>query len=310
MSGDAVKDLVVVTAIFNPRRFKSRIRLYERFRDYMESCGVRLVTVEVAFGERPFEIDGKDVIRLRSKSELWHKERALNIGIRHALKNPDARYVAWVDADVHFSREDWATETKHALQHYKVVQMFGQAAHCDPNDEILWTCPSAFKVFVEKGFHQFPPIDTKYIANGHPGLAWACTRDAFENLEGLLDTCISGSSDTLMAWALRGRWDGYLPPDPLSQGYVDAIKRWARRCDLHIRQNVGYVPGACLHRWHGKSEERGYGKRWSIISFHKFDPETDLVADTNGLYAWVPGHKPHLEQDLRLSFSARNEDCI
>ncbi|HTW95129.1 MAG TPA: hypothetical protein VMD30_10065, partial [Tepidisphaeraceae bacterium] len=207
-------------------------------------------------------------------------------------------------------RPDWAEETVHALQHYKVVQMFGQCGYCSADDEVLWTCPSAFKVFVEKGYHQLPPIATAYIAKGHPGLAWAATTDAIQNLEGLLDISITGSGDTLMAWALRGRWDGYLPPDPLTPGYIAAIRRWARRCDLHIRQNVGYVPGTCLHHWHGKSEQRGYLKRWSITSFHKFDPDQDLVIDSNGLYAWRPGHKPHLEHDLRLSFHERNEDAL
>lgn len=304
-------DLTVVTAMFNPRRFASRMRLYRDFSAYVKAAGCRLVTVEAALGDRVHETDaGEDVIQLRTGCELWHKERLLNIGIRHALATrPKTKYVAWIDADVTFSRPDWAQATVHALQHHDVVQMFGQAAFCNRNDEILWHCPSAFRVFEQKGFHQEPPIKARYIAQGHPGLAWAATADALYRLEGLLDTCISGSGDTLMAWALRGRWDGYLPPDPLTAGYVDVMKRWARRCDMHIRQNVGYVPGCCLHRWHGKSELRGYDKRWSIISFHKFDPHQDLVTDGNGLLKWS-GEKPHLEHDLRLSMSARNEDAI
>lgn len=305
--------LTVVTAIFNPRRFKSRINLYNKFAAYVRAAGCRLVTVEAAFGERDHEIAkfNNDTIQLRTTSELWQKERMLNIGIQHAIdSDPSTKFVAWIDADVAFSRPDWAEATVHALQHYEVVQMFGQAANLDPNAEVQWTCPSAFKVFLEKGYHQIPPVATQYIAKGHPGLAWACRVSAWKNLEGLLDTCISGSGDTLMAWALRGRWDGYLPPDPLSSGYVQNIKQWARRCDLHIRQNVGYVQGTCMHFWHGKSQLRGYDKRWQIISFHKFDPNTDIVYDPNGLWEWRAGHKPLLEQDLRLSSSSRNEDSI
>lgn len=304
--------LTVVTVYFNPRRFATRMRLYRQFAEYVRRSGCRLITVEVAFGERDFEISGPDTINLRSQCEIWHKERALNIGIRYALESdPSCRYLAWIDADVSFVKLDWPEETVHALQHHQCVQMFGQAAYLNPDDEVLWTCDSAFKVFQGKGFHQIPPIDCRYIAKGHPGLAWACRREMWENLEGLLDTGISGSGDTLMAWALRGRWDGYLPPDPLSTGYTAALKRWARRCDVHVRENVGYVPGVCLHHWHGKSALRGYDKRWQIISFHKFDPDTDLVVDaSSGLYMLRPGHKPHLEYDLRLSSSSRNEDSI
>jgi len=286
--------------------------LYNDFAEYIRKAGCRLITVEAQLGERPFETIAfsEDDIRRRTGSCLWHKERLINIGIEHALKtDPGTKYIAWIDADVTFSDPDWATETIHALQHYDVVQMFGQAAFCDPNDEILWTCPSAFKIFHDKGFHQNPPINIKYIASGHPGLAWAATANAIRRLEGLLDMCISGSGDTLMAWALRGRWDGYLPPEPLSPGYIEAIKAWAHRCDMHIRENVGFVPGTCLHRWHGKSQLRGYDKRWRIISYHGFDPYQDIVRDHNGLYKWQ-GDKPKLEQDLRLSFESRNEDDI
>lgn len=305
------KSLTIVTCIFNPRRFRSRIQLYHQFVAYVRAAGCRLVTVEITLGDRPHEISGDDVIHLRTQCELWHKERALNIGIAHALSTePATKYVAWIDADVTFSRPDWVAETVHALQHYHVVQMFGQAAYLNPDCEVLWTCPSAFKIFIDKGYHQCPPVQPHYIAKGHPGLAWACRAETWRNLEGLMDTAISGSGDTLMAWALRGRWDGYLPPDPLTDGYTAHLRKWARRCDIHVRENVGYVAGTCLHFWHGKSEQRGYDKRWQIISFHKFDPGRDLIEDDNGLWAWRPGHKPHLEHDLRLSSSQRNEDSI
>lgn len=303
--------LTVVTSFFNPCRFASRRRLYNDFAAYVRKAGCRLVTAEAVLGDRPFETPpGPDTLHLRASSFLWHKERLINLGLEHARKtDPSAKYFAWIDSDVQFADPDWAAETVQALQHHDVVQMFGQCSFCDINDEVIWNCPSAFKVFAQKGYHQQPPIATKYIANGHPGLAWAATGDALYRLEGLLDCCISGSGDTLMAWALRGRWDGYLPRDPLTPGYVDAIKQWARRCDMHVRQNIGYVPGTCLHRWHGKAEQRGYDKRWQIISFHRFDPRQDLVIETSVLYKWS-GEKPHLENDLRLSLSSRNEDAV
>ena len=67
--------------------------------------------------------------------------------------------------------------------------------------------------------------------------------------------------------------------------------------------------GALAHHWHGPSSSRGYEKRWSIASFHQFDPETDLIDDpSNGMLRWA-GNKPQLEQDMRMSLSLRNEDA-
>lgn len=45
------------------------------------------------------------------------------------------------------------------------------------------------------------------------------------------------------------------------------------------------------------------------MSFHQFDPMTDLRPDDNGLFRWA-GNKPQLEDDIRLSLGARNEDEI
>jgi hypothetical protein len=111
-----------------------------------------------------------------------------------------------------------------------------------------------------------------------------------------------------MSNCLKGGWDTYLPGAPSAE-MIASIKAWAAKCDRYVRGNVGYVRGACLHHWHGRSEARGYEKRWSILSFHHFDPAADLAVDSQGLYKWA-GNKPRLEDDIRLSLSLRNEDEI
>ncbi len=85
------------------------------------------------------------------------------------------------------------------------------------------------------------------------------------------------------------------------------MQRWAARCDEHVRGNVGFTRGSLLHHWHGKSETRGYEKRWSVLAYHQFDPLTDLITDSQGMLRWA-GNKPRLEDDIRLSLGARNED--
>ena len=48
--------LHVVACISNPVRYRSRWRLHERFAAEMARAGVNLVTVELAYGERPFVV--------------------------------------------------------------------------------------------------------------------------------------------------------------------------------------------------------------------------------------------------------------
>lgn len=313
MKSKSVDRLYAVCVVFNPHNFKSRIRLYKEFAPYIEFCGAKLLTVEIAFGDRPFEVttpDNKWNIQLRTNHVIWHKERAFNIAIKRLKKlAPKWNKVALLDADVSFSSHHWVKDAIHALDHYKIIQLFSQAAHLNAKEEILWYCRSVFHDWVvKKGFHQNPPMHHKHYTGGHPGLAWAIRRDAFQQLEGLLDFTISGSGDLMMANALMG--NVLLSTRPgISPGFKSALEGWQKKCDEHIKGNVGFIHGVCLDHWHGKSEHRGYEKRWDIMNFHQFDPATDIVMGENGLWEWA-GNKHQLEQDIRLSTMKRNEDSI
>lgn len=302
----------VVCVVFNPHGFKSRIRLYHEFKKYMLSCGVKLMTVEIAFKKRPFDVTNDSDewnIQLRSNHVIWHKEKALNIGIKKLYKViPNFEKFAWVDADVLFLNPNWVKDAVNALDHYQVIQLFSQVGHLTQHHEIQWTCKGVFYDWVhKKGFHQFPDIPLKYLSGGHPGLAWAMRRDTYENLGGLLDFTVSGSGDLMMCNALRGNVLMSTKPG-ITAGFKSALQSWQAKCDKHVKGNVGYINGCVVDYFHGKSENRGYEKRWDIMNFHQYDPATDIVTGENGLWEYA-GNKPKLEQDLRYSTMLRNEDA-
>src|SRR6185312_15440002 len=125
--------LHVVTAISNTNRYRSRYELYREFEPYVLNSGGDLYTVEMAFGDRPHEVTVRTNpkhLQLFSSTELWHKENMINLGV--ARLPSDWKYVAWIDADVSFTRHDWVKETLHQLQHYDVVQMFEDAYDLAP----------------------------------------------------------------------------------------------------------------------------------------------------------------------------------
>jgi len=305
--------LYVVTVIFNPRRFLSRYRLYRTFEKQVADAGAKLMTVEIAFGDRPFEVTSSDDpwnVQLRTSAELWHKERALNIGIQRILQlAPGAKYIAWVDADVTFARSDWAQETVHMLQHHPVVQMFGGAINLSPSEEILWRARSMACGIQKHGKPVWNcPDKVLYGVKDHPGLAWAFRRSTLDAMGGLLDFCIAGSADLHMI----GSWTGNFMlghPDTLSPAYKEALRNYAEIGYAAVQGNVGYVKGEVMHHWHGKTSERGYDKRWEIMVKHKFNPHLDLKTDASGLLAFT-GRNPKLASDIRLSLSLRNEDSI
>lgn len=291
--------LHVLTTLFNPVRYNSRYFNYNLFERHVESAGAILYTVEIAFGGRKFEITTPDnprhlQLRANDEQEIWLKENSINLLMQRLPV--DAKYLAWIDADVKFVRPDWAQETLHLLQHYQFLQMFSKAQDLGPDYEPLSVTPG----YVFGQFNQPEDIDPNtdkpfyYYYGGktkdgqwsyrHPGFAWAARRSALDLVGGLIDHTILGSADWMMAHALFGDVE-----KTISQGYTDNYKRltreWQARAERHIQRNVGYMPGTVNHYFHGKKSNRHYSDRWKLLVDTKFDPLTDLKRDTQGLYA-------------------------
>ncbi len=311
--------LYVLTPVFNPRRWNSRTKLYGNFAAWCARSNVQLLTIEVAFGRRDFAITdaaNRWHLQLRTNNELWHKERALNLGLQrlHQLA-PGWEYVAWMDSDVKLARDDWPTEAAHLLQHYAVVQMFGEATMLGPQHEHNYTAQGILKNYRTYGTIEWG--DTPGLRShrgcysprrGHPGLAWAFRRWELDQVGGWFDTCVNGSGDLYMAGCYTGK-PTLAIPDVATPGYRAAILRYGERCEAKVRRNVSFMPGLALHYWHGKAATRGYDSRWQILTRHRFDPVTDLTVDSQGLYRWA-GNKPQLEYEMRESLAERNEDSI
>jgi hypothetical protein len=300
-------DLHVVTAISNPVRYRSRYALYRQVAKRITDGGAILWTIELALGDRPFmvtEDDNPRHIRVRSPFELWHKENLLNIAISRLPL--DARYIAWIDADIQFARPDWVTETIEQLQHHDIVQMFSHAQDVGPNYEPNGTPHVGFMYsFVHGLLHGEPHT---YSAHAHPGYAWAGRREALDRLGGLVDWAILGSADTHMALALIGE-EPINPTMPLSAAYKRRTQIWKNRADELIQKNVGYVAGTLNHFWHGKKRDRKYRDRWQILVQAGYDPDLDIKLDSQGVLQLTPGNLK-LRDGIREYMRLRNEDSI
>lgn len=341
--------LHVMTVLSNPPRFRSRYNLYREYAKRVLDSSAILHTCEIAFGQRHFEItdpNNPHHLQLRTSHEIWHKENALNILIQHARRlYPDMRYVAWIDADILFARPDWAQETLHQLQHFKVVQMFSHAQDLGPNSEpydgirpgFMWSYLNE-----RPNPHDMPegwdwatsghsvsdgvgPMDCYYpparAALGkiswrftHPGFAWAARLSALDDLSvgaygPLVDWAILGSGDYHMATALVGHVEYSLSPQ-MPGRYRQLCWEWQREAEKHIRRNVGCVPGVVNHGWHGKRAARLYDKRWKFLAVSRFNPDQDLKRDTQGIWQLNDrgADSITLRDGLRAYARLRNED--
>ena len=311
----------VIAVISNPIRYQSRWRLFKQFEQHITKLGAKLLIVEQQFGERHFlctERNNPLHVQVRTRDELWHKENMINIGIQHLSQyDPEWEYVAWIDADLHFNRDDIILETAQQLQHYEIVQMFSYAIDLDPDYGIHRTYNGFVYMYQQNNY--CPPNGTGrggyYLydqkAYWHPGFAWAARRSAIDKTQ-LLDKAILGAGDHHMALCLIGQGKKSIPPK-ISPAYRKMVLDWETNATFAFQRNVGYVPGTITHYWHGSKKYRKYNDRWSVLIKNQFDPGSDLIKDSYGLYRLNMAHGEksiRLRDEIRQYFRQRNEDCI
>jgi hypothetical protein len=302
--------LYVVTPIVNPSRYQSRYQLYKAIEKYVTDAGAVLITVEAAYGDRPFEITDAACprhVQVRTSHEVWHKENLINLGV--ARLPADWRYMAWIDADVQFSRPDIVAETIQQLQHYSVVQMFSHATDLGPQHQPLATFDGFVAQWMRRG--NMAPAAMEEYGVWHPGYAWACRRDAWDHLGGLVDFAIVGSGDRYMACGLIGEMAQALSPELIRgcPAYAAWCMEWQVRAETYIRRNIGFVDGLLLHYFHGAKKNRGYLNRSAILWENEFDPSTDIKRDWQGVWQ-LTDRKLRLRDQLRGYFRSRDEDSM
>src|ERR1700688_1333465 len=101
-----METVACITTYFNPVGYRTRSENFVAFAESLEAQGVPLLTVELAFGDDPFELPASPaVIRLRGRSRLWMKERLINAAVSRLPVQYTA--FAWLDGDLLFADRSW-----------------------------------------------------------------------------------------------------------------------------------------------------------------------------------------------------------
>lgn len=308
--------LYVLTMVSNTYRWRTRWKLYEDFARMCHNAGGILYTCEVAYGDRAFAItqpDNPHHLQLRTTEDLWHKENALNLLLQRLPL--DWQSVAWIDSDVKFLREDIFNETLHLLERYHVVQMWSEAYDLNSDHEIIqkhhsfvysWTHNEPMPT----GGYYYDTTGHKKVFIGHPGYAWAARKEFFNLVGPLPDWGILGSGDAHFAQSLIGNVEKSIHPD-MHGTYRDMAFLYQRKALRYINKNIGYVPGALVHAWHGPKVNRRYRDRWKILVNNQFNPFTDLKRDWQGLWQLeLDGAERmiRMRDEIRAYFAQRKED--
>lgn len=303
-----VSDLCIISSFFNPNGYTSKLRNYNHFLQVIERSQLNWLVVECAFGGTPFVLpESPSVIRVRSSSVMWQKERLLNIAL--ARMPAHCSKVAWLDCDVLFENPEWAVHASQLLDSYRVVQLFDIAIRLPRGHLFFAGAGDTWKSFACV-YREQPNelLNGDFAGHGHSGFAWAARKEVLEE-NGLYDACISGSGDHMMAHAFCGDWESACIDRILGDNnpHRDHFSEWSRRIYKRLRARVGCVRGHLLHLWHGDIDNRRYVKRNKELAALRFDPYRDIHLDNEGCWNWA-SDKPALHQWAEQYYAGRRED--
>lgn len=294
--------LNVIMVISNPCNYKKRYKLANDFKHRMTLDEyVELYIVEMCYDNQKFMItekNNKNHLQLKTDVPLWHKENMINLGI--TLLPTNWKAFAWIDADIEFENDSWAIDTLKILNGFKdIVQLFSHCADLNYNEQQM-------NIFSSAGYlHQ-----TNCVHNGtginlwHPGFAWACTRRAYEKMNGLYDKAILGSGDNIMMMSLLNKGESAIKSYD-NIGYIKSVRQFQNNIK-NLR--FGYVPGVIKHYFHGTKKNRKYTERWKILIKHDFDPYKHMTYDENNVIVPTKDCPTGLLNDIMTYFKERNED--
>ena len=273
-------NLHVITAYFNPSHYQTRRLNYGIFAHLLKQSGIPLLTVECAFGDDDFDLpEDNDVIKVRSKSILWQKERLLNLALGWLPKS--CQYVAWLDCDLVFTNPNWARDTAALLQNTPVVQVFET---CNRLPEGYADAISGGEICQSFGLitgNNKSVLKTgRFQDHGHTGYGWAARKEILDRC-GFYEHAIAGSADHYMAHAACGDWTSpcinrMMMENPKLIGH---FQDWANLFHQEMKGGqVSSVPGEILHLWHGSLADRQYMLRHCELTKLGFDPYSDIVS--------------------------------
>jgi len=305
--------LWAITSYFNPMAYDRRRQNYEIFRS---SLAVPLIVVELSNSEH-YELRGDAadiVVRATSKSVLWQKERLLNVALQHLPAHVE--YVAWLDCDVIFERQDWHVAAVSGLRQRPLIQLFAsrgdlpreQSARSDQSTEVVWAIDSVAKYasMASRSAQGPASTDAGSTLKGAFGLAWAARRELLDE-HGLYDGMVMGSGDVAMVCAAFGIIGAAIEGIRLNEAQYQHYESWAAAFHRDVAGDVGYIEGRAFHLWHGERLHRHYARRHVEFARMAFDPRVDLRVNETGAFEWAD-ERADLNRFAVEYFRSRLED--
>jgi hypothetical protein len=284
------QDIAAITCFFSYTKNSHAAQRHKEFKAGLEKQGVKLYTIELAFFDEDFLLEGDVHLRLRTDTILWHKESLLNALVKRLP--PYIKKIAWLDCDVFIENDNWSEEVSDLLNEYKIVQLGSRHIYLDKKGNIQ----REHKTLGYGVRHQVP--DWGNYSEYHPGLGWAASRDLFSKHGGLFSYGLSGGGDGMMGyifangggkdhndmrnWIREERYELYKEFCPT---IINKLEDYKNAIAPYVNGSVTYLESKIWHGYHAPQTRRGYLSRPKVLK--GIDLDKDLLKSDSGLFKWV-----------------------
>jgi len=302
---EKLSEIAVVSCHFNPCQFKSRKQNYKIFREQIVKTGARFLTVELAFGNAPFELaEFPEAIGIRTSENniMWQKERLLNIGIKKLIEE-GYKKIAWLDADIVFENKNWLLEISRKLDRHNLVQVFRSAERNDGQGK-----PRKF-LGIARNICIGEEASSAFVATG---FGWAARSEILKGAF-LYDAAVMGGGDAMIFFACHyskkeiGQIKHETVFKEIPDEFLSHYLEWAEKWRALAGGKIGFANCNIKALYHGKISDRNYEDRHLILLRHNFDPKKDIALSKEGVFEWA-SQKPNLRREIREYFYSRKED--
>ena len=307
-----------ISAHFNPRRYRSRLRNFQAFR---RALAVPLAAVELST-DGDFELCGDDadiLVQVTCPDVMWQKERLLNLAIDRLPAG--CEIVCWLDGDILFLDRDWPDQLAAALGGASLVQLYRDCDYLEPGggpppspprrgavtERSFGAALAAGRAAAEMlraGWDAASPKPYRQLTG--IGKAWAMRREDLAR-HGLYDACILGGGDRPIVCAAAGSFESAIEFMGMDARRARHYLGWAQPFFATVRGRIGHLDGRIQHLWHGAIEDRMYYRRHAALARVGFDPFADIVVGEQGCWRWATPRE-ELHSLCAAFFGDRHED--
>ena len=307
------EDFAVITCFFSYSKNSYAIKRYKEFRDNLKRQGVRLCTIELAFNDEEYLLDGDVYLRYRSDTVLWHKEALLN-SLAKKLP-PFITKVAWLDSDIFIQDDTWADKVSQMLEEHRLIQIgrhfyFLKESVLNSGE---WDKEERSSMNTIGWAYVNEPSKKCDFKYHHVGLGWAANRKFFEDVS-LFDYDVTGTGDTVTYFSSAGLMEQketawisnfYKKNSPTILPYLNEYKKKAYD---YVQGKISYLDTDVNHRYHCPVERRGYYSRMDLLKGINY--KHDIIRDRNDLFKWK---NKSMNKPFEIFFSMKdshvNEGC-